>query len=55
MPFAKILAFLLDHIDLIEIIHDAIETKGADKRVIVEAIKKGITASYDARAQAEFT
>jgi hypothetical protein len=50
---AKVLAFLLEHFDLIEVIYEAIESKGADKNAIKAAIKKGITAAYDERAKAE--
>lgn len=50
---AKVLAFLVEHLDLFEVIYEAIESKGADKNAIKEAIKKSITAAYDERAKAE--
>ena len=46
----KVLAFIVEHIDLVELLFEAIHDRGEDKAKIVAAIKASMTAAYDARA-----
>lgn len=49
----KVLAFMVEHFDLITLLFEAIHDRGEDKAKIVAAIKASMTAAYDARADAE--
>jgi len=50
---AQIFAFLAEHLDLFELLYDAIKNRGQDKAKIVAAINVATTAAFDARADKE--